>query len=56
MDAQADVMVMEPACRLALEGSFGSVTRWREDFVACAKAPAGDAGWVLLLFLPFITT
>ncbi len=52
MDVQFDALVMEPACRLALEASFGSAERWREGFAACAQAPAGEAAWVLLLFLP----
>jgi len=52
MDAKPGAPAMEPACRLALEASFGSVECWREQFAACAGAPAGDAAWVLLLFLP----
>ena len=31
-----------------LERDFGSVERWREEFVAMAKALGGGSGWVLL--------
>jgi superoxide dismutase, Fe-Mn family len=47
-----DGVTMEPAWAMALEANFGSVERWREDFVACAKAPGGGSGWVLLVFRP----
>lgn len=43
---------MTPAMALALQGSFGSVERWREEFVAMGKALAGGSGWVLLVFQP----
>jgi Fe-Mn family superoxide dismutase len=43
---------MAPAMALALAGSFGSVERWREEFVAMGKALAGGSGWVLLVFQP----
>jgi Fe-Mn family superoxide dismutase len=43
---------MTPAMALALAGSFGSVERWREEFVAMGKALAGGSGWVLLVFQP----
>jgi Fe-Mn family superoxide dismutase len=43
---------MEPPMKLALEASFGSVDRWREEFVACAKALGGGSGWMLLAFQP----
>lgn len=43
---------MEPAWALALEASFGSVERWRDEFVAMACAPAGDRRWVRLVFQP----
>jgi superoxide dismutase, Fe-Mn family len=43
---------MEPAMGLALAASFGSVERWREEFVACAKAQGGGSGWMLLQFQP----
>ena len=32
----------------ALERDFGSVARWRAEFVALGKALAGGSGWVLL--------
>jgi superoxide dismutase, Fe-Mn family len=47
-----DGVTMEPACTLALEANFGSVERWREEFVACAKALGGGSGWMLLVFQP----
>ncbi|HEX5739305.1 MAG TPA: Fe-Mn family superoxide dismutase [Hydrogenophaga sp.] len=43
---------MTPAMALALQSSFGSVERWREEFVAMGKALAGGSGWVLLVFQP----
>jgi superoxide dismutase, Fe-Mn family len=43
---------MAPAMALALAGTFGSVERWREEFVAMGKALAGGSGWVLLVFQP----
>jgi superoxide dismutase, Fe-Mn family len=43
---------MAPAMALALAGSFGSVERWREEFIAMGKALGGGSGWVLLSFLP----
>src|SRR5438045_4288382 len=43
---------MAPAMALALDANFGSVDRWRAEFVAMGKALAGGSGWVLLSFLP----
>jgi len=43
---------MVPAMALALDASFGSVERWRCEFVAMGKALGGGSGWVLLTFLP----
>ena len=43
---------MVPAMALALAASFGSVERWREEFVAMGKALGGGSGWVLLTFSP----
>ena len=37
---------------LALDANFGSVDRWRSEFVAMGKALGGGSGWVLLTFLP----
>ena len=47
-----DGRTMVPAMTLALDASFGSVERWRAEFVAMGKALAGGSGWVLLTFLP----
>lgn len=43
---------MAPAMALALCASFGSVERWRDEFVAMGKALGGGSGWVLLSWLP----
>lgn len=43
---------MTPAMTLALESNFGSVERWREEFMAMGKALSGGSGWVLLTFQP----
>lgn len=43
---------MTPTLALALQASFGSVERWREEFVAMGKALAGGSGWALLVFQP----
>jgi Fe-Mn family superoxide dismutase len=43
---------MLPPMTLALTASFGSVERWREEFVAMGKALGGGSGWVLLVFQP----
>ena len=43
---------MTPAMALALQANFGSVERWREEFVAMGKALGGGSGWVLLVFNP----
>jgi Fe-Mn family superoxide dismutase len=43
---------MTPAAVLAMQSNFGSVERWREEFVAMGKALAGGSGWVLLVFQP----
>ena len=47
-----DGQSMEPAWKLALDANFGSVDRWREEFVAMGKALGGGSGWVLLVFQP----
>ena len=47
-----DTAPMVPAMALALAASFGSVERWREEFVAMGKALGGGSGWVLLTFSP----
>ena len=47
-----DGRTMVPSMALALEANFGSVDRWRSEFVAMGKALGGGSGWVLLTFLP----
>ena len=47
-----DGQTMEPACTMALAASFGSVERWRDEFIAMGKALGGGSGWVVLLFQP----
>ena len=47
-----DGATMAPPMRLALEASFESVERWRDEFVAMGKALGGGSGWVLLCFQP----
>ena len=36
----------------AIARDFGSVDRWRQEYVALATALAGSAGWVLLTYVP----
>jgi superoxide dismutase, Fe-Mn family len=36
----------------ALANDFGSVDRWRDEFILLAEALGGDAGWVLLSYVP----
>ncbi|HKY01038.1 MAG TPA: Fe-Mn family superoxide dismutase [Burkholderiales bacterium] len=36
------------ALKSAIEGFFGSMDRWRSQFMAMGKALAGGSGWVLL--------
>jgi len=36
----------------ALSRDFGSVDRWRSEFIALAEALTGDAGWILLTYVP----
>jgi Fe-Mn family superoxide dismutase len=43
---------MAPAMTLALEANFGSVERWRSEFVAMGKALGGGSGWVTLSLQP----
>ena len=47
-----DGQTMAAAMELALQASFGSLARWREEFVAMGKALGGGSGWVLLVFQP----
>jgi superoxide dismutase, Fe-Mn family len=43
-----------PTVRMAdaLANDFGSVERWRDEFVMLAEALGGDAGWILLTYVP----
>jgi Fe-Mn family superoxide dismutase len=43
---------MAPAMALALQANFGSIERWREEFIAMGQALGGGSGWVLLMFQP----
>jgi superoxide dismutase, Fe-Mn family len=36
----------------AIARDFGSIDRWRSEYVAMANALAGGSGWVLLAYLP----
>jgi Fe-Mn family superoxide dismutase len=36
----------------SLERDFGSVDRWKSEFVAMGNALAGGSGWVLLTYMP----
>ena len=36
----------------AIARDFGSVDRWRRQFIALGEALAGDAGWILLTYVP----
>ena len=41
-----------PTLKEALARDFGSVDRWRSEFIAMGKALAGGSGWVLLSWSP----
>ena len=36
----------------AITRDFGSLPRWRQEFIALAEALAGGSGWVLLTYVP----
>ncbi len=36
----------------ALAANFGSVDRWRREFMALAEALGGESGWIVLSYLP----
>jgi Fe-Mn family superoxide dismutase len=36
----------------AIERDFGSIDRWRTEFVAMGKAEGGGSGWVILAYSP----
>jgi Fe-Mn family superoxide dismutase len=46
-----DGRAVEPMAE-ALGRDFGSVERWREEFIAMGKALAGGSGWVTLVYVP----
>jgi Fe-Mn family superoxide dismutase len=37
---------------VAIARDFGSLDRWRAEFIALAEALGGDAGWILLTYVP----
>jgi Fe-Mn family superoxide dismutase len=41
-----------PMLRDAMTRDFGSVERWRSEFVAMGKALGGGSGWVILAYSP----
>lgn len=47
-----DRLPLVPALALAFAASFGSVDRWRDEFVAMRQALAGGSGGLLLIFDP----
>lgn len=47
-----DGATMDPPMNLALAANFGSVERWRDEFIAMGRAFGGGSGWVLLTFQP----
>jgi superoxide dismutase, Fe-Mn family len=36
----------------AIAGDFGSVSRWRQEFIALGEGLGGGSGWVLLTYIP----
>jgi Fe-Mn family superoxide dismutase len=47
-----DGRVLPDGIAAAIERDFGSVDRWRAEFIALATALAGGSGWVLLAHVP----
>jgi Fe-Mn family superoxide dismutase len=47
-----DGRTLPEAMAAAIVGHFGSVARWRAEFIALASALSGGSGWVLLSYLP----
>jgi Fe-Mn family superoxide dismutase len=41
-----------PVMSLSLAASFGSMERWRDEFIAMGRALGGGSGWVLLCYSP----
>jgi superoxide dismutase, Fe-Mn family len=47
-----DGRVLPDALTSAIAKDFGSVDRWRQEFVGIANGLAGGSGWVLLTYVP----
>jgi Fe-Mn family superoxide dismutase len=47
-----DGRVLADAVATAIAKDFGSVDRWRKEFVGFANGLAGGSGWVLLTYVP----
>jgi Fe-Mn family superoxide dismutase len=47
-----DGVLPEGPLATAIAAAFGSVTRWRDEFIALGKALGGGSGWVLLSWSP----
>src|SRR3954453_21696216 len=47
-----DGRVLPEALASAIAKDFGSVDRWRREFVGIANGMAGGSGWVLLTYVP----
>ncbi|HZY13434.1 MAG TPA: Fe-Mn family superoxide dismutase, partial [Beijerinckiaceae bacterium] len=47
-----DGRVVPDTMARAIERDFGSVDRWRREFIALANSLAGGSGWVLLSYVP----
>ncbi|MEA2847932.1 MAG: superoxide dismutase, Fe-Mn family [Rhodospirillaceae bacterium] len=47
-----DGRAVPPAMADALVRDFGSVDRWRQEFMALATSLANDAGWAVLTYVP----
>lgn len=47
-----DGRVVPDGLASAIGKDFGSVDRWRQEFVGIASALAGGSGWVLLTYVP----
>jgi superoxide dismutase, Fe-Mn family len=47
-----DGRALPPSISDAIARDFGSVDRWRHEFIGLASALAGGSGWVLLSYVP----
>nr|WP_206736099.1 Fe-Mn family superoxide dismutase [Bradyrhizobium betae] len=47
-----DGRILPEGLASAIAKDFGSVVRWRQEFVGIASALAGGSGWVLLTYVP----